>query len=245
MIPKFIPEGGLDKFKELLDNNSRSDNFIQLRKNNQMKSLDQIALECGTDKSSHCHNYTRYYSMFFNKYRLDPINILEIGIWTGDSLRMWKDYFENGFVYGIDYEDKSQYDEDRIKTFIADQSVPDQLTNALSKIPPLDIICDDGSHRSPHQILTFATLFPLLKPSGYYIVEDCLTSYNSTFCKPNEMSFLDYVKSLSGAVQMDGKIEDLVSDKYKAVKKYDSDYMQKHIEWIFISCGLIIIKKMK
>lgn len=210
-----------------------------------MKSLDQIAIECGTDKSSLSHSYTKYYDMFFRRYRLDAVNVLDIGTWTGGSLRMWKEYFENGNIYGIDYEDKSQYDEERIKTFIADQSVPEQLANVISQIPEVQFIIEDGSHKSPHQILTFVTLFPHLKPGGYYVCEDVLTSYNYTFCKPNEMSFLDYVKSLSGAVQMDGKIEDLVSDKYKAVKKYDGTYLQKNIEWIFISCGLVIIKKMK
>lgn len=210
-----------------------------------MKTLDQIAIQEQTDKSSLSHSYTKYYDMFFRRYRLDPINIMEIGVWTGGSLRMWEEYFENGKVFAIDYEDKSQHDTERTKTFIADQEYPSQLISAVSKMPPLDIVIDDASHKSKHQISSFVTLFPLIKPGAYYVVEDCLTSYNSTFCKPNEISFMDYVKSLSGAVQMDGKIEDLVSDKHKAIAKYGGDFMQRNIEWIWIGCGLVIIKKIK
>ncbi len=209
-----------------------------------MKTLDILALEFGTDKSSLHHNYTKYYSMFFNKYRYDAINLLEIGIWTGDSLRMWERFFGIGKIFGIDIENKSQYNTERTKTFVVDQSSQEQLVDIINKIPALDIVIDDGSHRSPHQILSFVTIFPHIKPGAMYIVEDCLTSYNITFCKPNEMSFLDYVKSLSGAVQMDGKIEDLCSDKHKAINKYDGTFLQKNIEWIFISTGLVIIKKM-
>lgn len=210
-----------------------------------MKTLDEIAVKWGTDKSSASHSYTKYYDMFFSPIRYFDMNILEIGVWTGQSLRMWEEYFENSYIFAIDYEDKSQYDTRKTKTYIADQSDPQQLKKVIESMPPMDIICDDGSHRSPHQILTFVTLFPYLKHDGYYIVEDCLTSYNSTFVKPNEMSFMDYVKSLSGAVQMDGKIEDLVSDKHKAVMKYSGDYMQQNIEWLWVGCGLVIIKKMK
>jgi hypothetical protein len=113
-------------------------------------------------------------------------------------------------------------------------------------MPELDIIVDDGSHDSGHQILTFATLFPHLKPNGYYVVEDCLTSYNSTFCKPSQVPFIEYAKSLVGSVQCNGKIEDLCSDKYKAVKKYNNlTWDEKTIEWVFTSCGLTIIKKIK
>ncbi len=210
-----------------------------------MKSLDQIAIECGTDKSSLSHSYTKYYDMFFRRYRYDAVNVLDIGTWTGGSLKMWKEYFENGNIFGIDYEDKSQYDGERVKTFIADQSVPTQLLEVMKQIPPPNIIIEDGSHLSPHQILTFATLFPLLRPGGYYVTEDCLTSYNSTFVKPNEMSFLEYAKGFIGDVNMNGKIEDLVSDKTKALRKYRGNGFEEWIEWVFFSTGLTVIKKMK
>ncbi len=211
-----------------------------------MKTLDQIAIEENTDKNSLHHGYTQYYSMFFNKYRYDEINILEIGIWTGDSLRMWERFFGIGKIFGVDIEDKSQYNTERTKTFIADQGESAQLINVMNQIPPIDIIVEDGSHQSSHQILTFATLFPLLKPGGYYITEDCLTSYNYTFCKPNQLPFIEYVKSLVGSVQGNGKIDDLCSDKYKAVKKYHNlTADEKSIEWLFTSTGLAIIKKMK
>jgi hypothetical protein len=148
-------------------------------------------------------------------------------------------------VYGIDYEDKSQYNEDRIKTYIADQDNAGELFDVCFKLPSPDIIIDDASHKSKHQISSCATLFRLIKPGGFYIIEDCLTSYNSTFCKPNEMSFLEYSKGFIGDVNMNGKITDLCSDKQKALKTYRGTMFEETIEWVFYATGITIIKKMK
>jgi len=210
-----------------------------------MKSLDRISLTKDTDKGSGWHNYTKFYSMFFDKIRYDSINLIEIGVWNAASLKMWEEYFKNGNIYGIDYEDKSQYDAGRVKTIIADQDKPVQLFDICNELPRPDIIVDDASHLSKHQISSFVTLFPLLKSNGLYIVEDCLTSYNSTFCKPNEMSFLEYSKGFIGDVNMNGKITDLCSDKQKALKKYKGNMFEETIEWVFYATGITIIKKMK
>ncbi len=209
------------------------------------QTLDSIALKCGTDKSSKSHFYTKYYEMFFNGLRYDPVNILEIGVWRGESLKMWKEFFAIGNVFGIDYEEKLQYNEERIKTFIADQEDIGGLFDVCLKLPTPDIIIDDASHVSRHQISCCATLFRLLKPGGYYCIEDCLTSYNSTFVKPNEMPFLEYAKGFIGDVNMNGKIIDLVSDKTKALNKYNGTMFEETVEWVFYSTGLTIIKKMK
>ena len=42
---------------------------------------------------------------------------------------------------------------------------------------PFDIIIDDGSHLSLHQIGTFEALYGSLKTAGLYIIEDVQTSY--------------------------------------------------------------------
>ena len=40
-----------------------------------------------------------------------------------------------------------------------------------------DVVIDDGSHLPYHQIVTFAALFPFVRPGGLYIIEDVETSY--------------------------------------------------------------------
>merc|ERR1712029_878213 len=40
-----------------------------------------------------------------------------------------------------------------------------------------DIIIDDGSHVPNHQLVSFETLWPSIKPGGMYIVEDIETNW--------------------------------------------------------------------
>ena len=45
-----------------------------------MKTLDQIARECGTDKSSDTHNYAVKYDNYLSQYRDKKIKFFEIGV---------------------------------------------------------------------------------------------------------------------------------------------------------------------
>ncbi|OAH10090.1 class I SAM-dependent methyltransferase [Streptomyces jeddahensis] len=145
--------------------------------------LSKLAQHFKTDKWG-THRYTQHYQRHLQHLRNDSINLLEIGIGGysragqgGASLRMWKHFFPNAQIFGMDIQDKSFVDEDRITTFIGDQSDPDSLIAIADKIGTLDVIIDDGSHRSPHVLTTFETLFPLLRDGGIYAVEDTQTSY--------------------------------------------------------------------
>ena len=53
-----------------------------------------------TDKDK--HNYLQAYDKLFYEYRDKKINLLEVGVHEGGSLLLWKDYFSNGTIYGMD-----------------------------------------------------------------------------------------------------------------------------------------------
>ncbi len=209
-------------------------------------SLDEIAIEMGTDKSSLSHAYTQYYEMFFESKRNNPINILEIGIDEGNSLKMWQRYFINAEIHGIDIRGNYEYLHDgRTYTHIVDQSDKKQLFEFGQKYNDFfNIIIDDGSHMSTDMILSFQTLFPYLKSGGYYIIEDLLCDFDERWNKGE--SIFNRIKQMVGEVQMNGKIPNshICANKHEAVKKYDANYYEKHIEWIFVGCGFVIIKKM-
>lgn len=59
-----------------------------------------IARKYGTDKFT--LGYTRVYDNIMRRDKDNHISILEIGIFTGASLRMWHEYFRNAKVCGID-----------------------------------------------------------------------------------------------------------------------------------------------
>lgn len=213
-------------------------------------TLDELAIQYGTDKSSKGHNYCKYYEMFFHGLIVKPINLLEIGIDKGDSLKMWWFYFGNHLsdIHGIDIRGGYEYitdDHKNIKTHIVDHSnKADLIMFGMGHDQYFDIIIEDGSHMSADSILTFETLFPYLRSGGYYCIEDMLCDYDSRW---NEgVSSLDRVRQMVGEVNMNGLVSNdaICANKFDAIKKYAGTYFENNIEFIFVSMGLCIIKKL-
>lgn len=143
---------------------------------------NKYASDKGTISPSYGHhgprlNFTPVYSNYFEKIRFDELVILEIGIGSGPSLKMWYDYFPNAKIHAIDIANQSIHDNDRVKTYIADQSKRDELKEVVDKIgKPIDIIIDDGSHVISHQQISLGFLYEYLKSGGQYWIEDLHTS---------------------------------------------------------------------
>ncbi|NDG83802.1 MAG: class I SAM-dependent methyltransferase, partial [Proteobacteria bacterium] len=146
-------------------------------------SLTDLAIRHQTDKWG-LHFYTPHYERHFQHLRDEKINVLEIGVGGyedphkgGESLRMWRDFFPNASIYGIDIHNKSPHEGDRIRIFRGSQVDEAFLKRVVEEIGGIDLIIDDGSHLNSHIIETFKILFPLLKQNGIYAVEDIQTSY--------------------------------------------------------------------
>lgn len=153
-----------------------------------MTPLCEIARRCGTDKSGH-HEYTPvYYDLF--KDRIDKVKrVLEIGIGyechhVGGSVHMWEEFFPNADVVGLDSNGNVLINKGRIRSFAADQGDPTSLLAAMEKVGgKCDLIVDDGSHITSHQIISMQTLLPFLTDDGIYIVEDLEHD-----CRPEEVA---------------------------------------------------------
>jgi len=165
--------------------------------------LNALATIYGTDKWGF-HFYTQHYRRYFAPLRRKPLKILEIGVGGysaldqgGASLRMWKRFFPNANIVGIDLHDKSQLSERRIKVIQCDQTDAPKLTRISEEFGPFDIIIDDGSHLNEHVIRTFHILFPLLKTPGFYAVEDLQTAYWPSWGGTKGNSSMDFLKSLA------------------------------------------------
>lgn len=204
-------------------------------------TLDEIFIKHQTDKSSLSHNYSPYYEMMLAPYKDKPINLMELGVYAGASVRAWKEYFSQANIFGVDLQYHPNLVEDRIYMIAADQSKQEDL-NRLAEVP-YDIIIDDCSHRGDDQLKSFNTLFHSLKSGGLYIVEDILCAYDSRWNDP--INIMDFIKLLPGMVQMDGAVpgSELCANKYKAREKYDGDYFQKNIEFVMVAMGICFIKK--
>lgn len=145
-------------------------------------TLDQLGLLHGADKSSAGHGFASIYERYLQGRRDSRVTVLEIGVWRGASLRMWRDYFPLGRIFGIDLNPSAASQAGpRIAIFIGDQTDEQLLGRVVECTGPLDVVIDDGGHRVEQQMPTLAFLWAHLKPGGIYIVEDTHTSYLESY----------------------------------------------------------------
>ena len=145
-----------------------------------MKTLDELAIQYGTDKSSLNHHYTEIYERHFAPLRNESFYLLEIGIGTGASLKMWRDYFPRAEIYGIDSNPEivAAAQTMGFRVCLCNQHIPSDLDLLGRKcLPQFTIIIDDGSHDPSDQFLTFMTLWSTLSPGGWYCIEDICSVY--------------------------------------------------------------------
>lgn len=124
-------------------------------------------------------HYLEIYEQHFAKYRGQDIKFLEIGVFKGGSLEMWRSYFgAQSKICGIDIDPAcAAYATPGTTVKIGSQADPAFLKSVVAEFGTPDIILDDGSHVAKHQEVSFQTLFPLLAEGGLYIIEDLHTSY--------------------------------------------------------------------
>ncbi len=149
-------------------------------------------------------HYFDIYDFWFKKYKNKPIVILEIGVYQGGSLNMWRDYFgEEALIFAIDINSLcKQFETRNTKIFIGSQEDPDFLKYVKTQIPKVDILIDDGGHTMNQQIISFEELYDHIKEDGLYLCEDLHTSYwknyGGGYKNPN--SFIEYSKNFIDSI---------------------------------------------
>jgi hypothetical protein len=128
------------------------------------------------DKWQH---YLEIYERHLSCYRDKPFFFLEIGVFEGGSLDMWRRYFgDAATIVGIDINPACAGRVDPPNMVrIGSQADPKFLQNVITEFGPPDVVLDDGSHRAHHQQASFDFLFNSVKEGGLYIIEDLHTSY--------------------------------------------------------------------
>lgn len=135
-------------------------------------SLEEIAKKHGTFKVY--QGYMPIYEKFFAPLKNDRINLLEIGVHEGASLKTWNDYFKQAWVVGMDTTVTEKAKESLIHIIEGDAS------KDFDKLPPVDwdIIIDDGSHLQDEVMNSFWGLWDSVKPGGYYVIEDLFAAFD-------------------------------------------------------------------
>jgi hypothetical protein len=207
-------------------------------------SLDALALRHGVDKSSRVHGYTRAYERHLAPLRQRPIKLLEIGIGDGASLRMWRDYFPQARIYGLDVVDCKRLDGGSIRTFQGGQADEDVLERLLHATGALDVVIDDGSHRWADQIASFQKVYPHLTPGGVYAIEDLHTSYWDRY-ESGEQSTVDFLCDLVDELNLHGRsgYGSLKNDPAQAAVWQEMNVYQRTVESITFYKSLVFVQK--
>jgi len=126
------------------------------------------------------NHYFDIYHRHFNRFRGQEVHVLEIGIYSGGSLEMWKDYFGAAcHIYGVDIEPACKaYQDNAVKVFIGDQSDRTFWRGFKREVPNLDIVIDDGGHLPEQQMVALEELLPHLRSGGVYLCEDVHGVFN-------------------------------------------------------------------
>jgi len=120
------------------------------------------------------HSYIEYYERWFEPQR-DVSSILEIGVMTGGSALLWRKYFNNVLITGVDLRDGFNQELEFQEEIGADwhwgidSTDPEQVPGIIK---PHHFVIDDGAHDLESQIRTFKNYWHLVKPGGTYFIED-------------------------------------------------------------------------
>jgi hypothetical protein len=166
--------------------------FINNEEFNKTTDLCDTLKYYKSDKCSDWHNYSTLYHHIFNHLTNVPMNIFEVGIYAGSSVRSWKKYFKNGNVYCGDVNSNYFVNEEKIKSFYCDQDTTASIdfmwkNEDLNNIE-FDIIIDDGKHEFTANINFLLHSIHKLKTDGIFIVEDLtIPTYNQFASILNEL----------------------------------------------------------
>lgn len=154
--------------------------------------------------------YDRYFAEFCDR----PIRMLELGVHTGESLKVWATYFPQGTIIGLDLEEKADFSDYSNIIFEQGNQTDIELLKQIAH-SGLDIILDDCSHIGVNTAISYETLFPYLKPGGLYIIEDWATGYMNDWPDgkyPEKLREVTGSRVLSHDFGMVGFVKSLIDD---------------------------------
>ena len=163
-----------------------------------MNTLQDIVNEISkvrpVDKATK-HSYINSYVKLFESRRGVPTTIVEAGVASGESIKLWSMYFTHpsSRIIGLDFNTSDvihQYD-DRVSLFDGNVIDVTFVSNAIKD--GVDIFIDDASHRCQDMITTFTIVKQFMLPRGVYVIEDVpdanVVKMLTTMCTKDHLEF--------------------------------------------------------
>lgn len=165
-----------------------------------MNDLEKYFVANSGRKINKWRHYFDAYDRHLARFRGTDAHILEIGVFQGGSLQMWRDYLgPQAIIYGVDINPLcKQFEAENTHIIIGDQEDRDFLKSLGKSIPRIDVLIDDGGHSMKQQINTFEELFKFVSHNGVFLCEDTHTSYWENYGGGYKRrgTFMEYSKGL-------------------------------------------------
>lgn len=146
--------------------------------------------------------YTKVYEKVLSGLKHQDFTLLEIGIYYGYSLGVWREYFKNATIIGVELNPYNSFpyrpnigtewgpltgvqqwwstlsiDTEAFYNNFKDCTIiygdaTEEKTFKLLKEQSVDVIIDDGSHVIGDIVKSFNVLYSRLSQGGLYIIED-------------------------------------------------------------------------
>jgi len=181
-------------------------------------SLISLIDNSKTDKNT-VHSYLELYEHLLNKKKETAQNVLEVGIGNfgdknGGSIKLWRDYFTNAIIYGLDILPKERVidellTDNRVVLYTEIDAYNEEYFNVtfLNKNMKFDFMLDDGPH-TLDSMKSFIKLYSqVMTEDGILIIED--------------VQSWDWIQVLSNEVPMHLKSYIKVYDLRENKNRYD------------------------
>ena len=146
--------------------------------------------------------YFPVYEALLQKYIGCEFTIVEVGVFNGGSLFMWRKFFgPKARIIGVDLNpDALEWEKQGFEIIIGDQSSETFWVELFQKIGKVDVVIDDGGHTNRQQIVTSHHAIQNINDGGVLIVEDVHTNYFREFGNPSRYSFVNFTHRIVDGV---------------------------------------------
>jgi hypothetical protein len=123
--------------------------------------------------------YLPIYESLLAPLRDRPLKILELGVWGGDSLIMWRDSLPQATIVGVDLVPPDLELGPRVHIIHGNQTDGELMSRLRAEHAPagFDVIIDDASHLGITTARSLQVLYAQhLRAGGIYIIEDTGTT---------------------------------------------------------------------
>jgi hypothetical protein len=170
-------------------------------------------------------HYFDLYHQHLQKFVGKKLNLVEVGVYSGGSMLMWRHYFgPDCQVHGVDIQPECRaYESDHIKIHIGDQADRGFWRRFRAEVPKVDVLIDDGGHMPHQQIITLEEMLPHIQPGGVFICEDIhamgngFTAYCNSLTNSLNATYLAPVNGVRAATGFQAHVRSITTYPFAVV----------------------------